>query len=199
MDKKWTLTIVIVLVATLVIAVVVRLLLRQALLNLLSVFAERLAPLHRHQQTALAHCPKRHSVTQPSSMRPPRPPAAHHTSRAGLRMGRRRIRISRSLKCCCTSTVRLVTKGGARVVSAAGEGTENDGPAGLLTRRLIDGFSEYERLNIGPGREPRWQANVAGVSGCLGLFPSAFDWGRTAEPSTPCRRAADLDDDSNPP
>jgi DNA invertase Pin-like site-specific DNA recombinase len=44
---------------------------------------------------------------------------------------------------------RLVTKRGARVVSAAGEGTDSDDPSGLLMRRLIDSFSEYERLIIG--------------------------------------------------
>jgi DNA invertase Pin-like site-specific DNA recombinase len=44
---------------------------------------------------------------------------------------------------------RLVSKRGARVVSAAGEGTESDDPSGLLMRRLIDSFAEYERLIIG--------------------------------------------------
>src|SRR5437764_1306819 len=43
---------------------------------------------------------------------------------------------------------RLITKRGARIVSAAGEGTENDDPSGILMRRLIDSFAEYERLII---------------------------------------------------
>jgi site-specific DNA recombinase len=43
---------------------------------------------------------------------------------------------------------RLITKRRGRVVSAAGEGTENDDPAGVLMRRLIDSFGEYERLLI---------------------------------------------------
>ncbi len=43
---------------------------------------------------------------------------------------------------------RLVAKRGARVVSAAGEGTESDDPAALLMRRLIDSFAEYERALI---------------------------------------------------
>jgi DNA invertase Pin-like site-specific DNA recombinase len=43
---------------------------------------------------------------------------------------------------------RLVAKRGARVISAAGEGTESDDPAGVLMRRLIDSFAEYERLII---------------------------------------------------
>jgi DNA invertase Pin-like site-specific DNA recombinase len=44
---------------------------------------------------------------------------------------------------------RLIAKRGARVVSAAGEGTDNDDPSGLLMRRLIDSFAEYERALIG--------------------------------------------------
>ena len=41
-----------------------------------------------------------------------------------------------------------VTRVGARIVSAAGEGTENDEPSQVLMRRLVDAFSEYERLLI---------------------------------------------------
>jgi DNA invertase Pin-like site-specific DNA recombinase len=36
----------------------------------------------------------------------------------------------------------------ARVVSAAGEGTESDDPSAILMRRMIDAFAEYERLVI---------------------------------------------------
>jgi len=38
---------------------------------------------------------------------------------------------------------------GARVVSAAGEGTDSDDPAAVLMRRMVDAFAEYERLLIG--------------------------------------------------
>jgi DNA invertase Pin-like site-specific DNA recombinase len=44
---------------------------------------------------------------------------------------------------------RLVARKGARVVSAAGEGTDSDDPTALLLRRIIDSFAEYERLVIG--------------------------------------------------
>jgi len=44
---------------------------------------------------------------------------------------------------------RLVERKGARVVSAAGEGTEQDGASGLLMRRIVDAFAEYERALIG--------------------------------------------------
>ena len=43
---------------------------------------------------------------------------------------------------------RLVERKGARIVSAAGEGNGDDA-ASLLQRRIIDAFSEYERLIIG--------------------------------------------------
>jgi DNA invertase Pin-like site-specific DNA recombinase len=33
-------------------------------------------------------------------------------------------------------------------VSAAGEGTESDDPTAILMRRIVDAFSEYERLII---------------------------------------------------
>ncbi len=42
-----------------------------------------------------------------------------------------------------------VVRKGARIVSAAGEGTDSDDPASVLMRRMIDAFSEYERLLIG--------------------------------------------------
>lgn len=44
---------------------------------------------------------------------------------------------------------RLIERKGARVVSAAGEGTEGNDPAAVLMRRMVDAFSEYERLLIG--------------------------------------------------
>jgi len=36
----------------------------------------------------------------------------------------------------------------ARVVSAAGEGTDDDSPTSVLMRRMVDAFAEYERLII---------------------------------------------------
>jgi site-specific DNA recombinase len=41
-----------------------------------------------------------------------------------------------------------VKRSGARIVSAAGEGTESDDAASILMRRIIDAFGEYERLLI---------------------------------------------------
>ena len=39
---------------------------------------------------------------------------------------------------------RLVAKQGARIVSAAGEGTDDDSPAQVLFRRILDAIGEYE-------------------------------------------------------
>lgn len=41
-----------------------------------------------------------------------------------------------------------VKRAGGRVVSAAGEGTDGDGPTDVLMRRIVDAFAEYERLVI---------------------------------------------------
>jgi DNA invertase Pin-like site-specific DNA recombinase len=41
-----------------------------------------------------------------------------------------------------------VKRNGARIVSAAGEGTDSDGPTDILMRRIVDAFAEYERLII---------------------------------------------------
>jgi DNA invertase Pin-like site-specific DNA recombinase len=42
-----------------------------------------------------------------------------------------------------------VKRKGARIVSAAGEGTDSDSPTDILMRRMVDAFAEYERLVIG--------------------------------------------------
>lgn len=44
---------------------------------------------------------------------------------------------------------RLIARKGARVLSAAGEGTDSDDPTALLMRRIVDAFGEYERLLFG--------------------------------------------------
>jgi site-specific DNA recombinase len=43
---------------------------------------------------------------------------------------------------------RLVTKRGARIVSAAGESSEGDDPASVMMRRMLDVFSSYEAALI---------------------------------------------------
>ncbi|PQJ94713.1 recombinase family protein [Chromatium okenii] len=43
---------------------------------------------------------------------------------------------------------RSIERKGARIQSAAGEGTDSDNPADVLMRRMVDAFAEYERLII---------------------------------------------------
>jgi DNA invertase Pin-like site-specific DNA recombinase len=43
---------------------------------------------------------------------------------------------------------RLVERKGGRVISAAGEGTDDDGPTSILMRQIVDCFAQYERAII---------------------------------------------------
>ena len=54
-----------------------------------------------------------------------------------------------------------VTRKGARIVSAAGEGTDSDSPTDILMRRMVDAFAEYERLVIGARTRAALQAKKA--------------------------------------
>lgn len=54
-----------------------------------------------------------------------------------------------------------VKRKGARIVSAAGEGTEGDGPSDILMRRIVDAFAEYERLIIRARTSAALQAKKA--------------------------------------
>lgn len=51
-----------------------------------------------------------------------------------------------------------VQRKGARIVSAAGEGTDSDSPSDVLMRRMVDAFAEYERLVIGARTKAALQA-----------------------------------------
>lgn len=62
---------------------------------------------------------------------------------------------------------------GARVVSAAGEGTEADDPSSILMRRMIDAFAEYERLIIGARTKAAMQAKKC-KNERVGAVPSGY-------------------------
>ena len=83
---------------------------------------------------------------------------------------------------------------GARVVSVAGEGTENDDPASILMRRMIDAFAEYERLII--AARTRDALAVKRARGQrVGSVPYGFrlaDDGTHLEPDEPERRIVAL-------
>jgi DNA invertase Pin-like site-specific DNA recombinase len=53
-----------------------------------------------------------------------------------------------------------VKRKGARIVSAAGEGTDGDGPTDVLMRRIVDAFAEYERLIIKARTSAALQAKI---------------------------------------
>jgi DNA invertase Pin-like site-specific DNA recombinase len=66
---------------------------------------------------------------------------------AGLFVVAKRDRLARDV-IAAAMIEQLVSSRGARVVSAAGEGTDSDEPTALLLRRMVDAFAEYERALI---------------------------------------------------
>lgn len=76
--------------------------------------------------------------------------AALREHRATVLLVAKRDRLARDV-IAAAMIERLAGKAGARVLSAAGEGTDaaEGDPTGLLMRRLIDAFAEYERAVIG--------------------------------------------------
>ena len=67
-----------------------------------------------------------------------------------------------------------VVRKGARIVSAAGEGTDGDDPASVLMRRMIDAFAEYERLLIGARTKAALGAKKARGE-CVGTVPYGYN------------------------
>ncbi len=59
----------------------------------------------------------------------------------------KRYRLARDTLMVCWLE-RQISKRGARIVSAAGEGSNDDSSTSVLMRRIIDAFAEYERLMI---------------------------------------------------
>lgn len=66
---------------------------------------------------------------------------------AGVLLVAKRDRLARDVV-LCAMVERLAERAGARVQSAAGEGTDGDDPAAMLMRRIVDAFAEYERALI---------------------------------------------------
>lgn len=59
----------------------------------------------------------------------------------------KRDRLARDVVACAL-VERMVAKRGGRVLSVAGEGTDNDDATSILMRRIVDAFAEHERLVI---------------------------------------------------
>ena len=61
----------------------------------------------------------------------------------------KRDRLSRGDALCMAMVEKAVERKGAKIISASGEGSDEEGgPSSLLIRRMIDAFSEYEALLI---------------------------------------------------
>ena len=81
----------------------------------------------------------------------------------------KRDRIGRLDPMAMAMIQRAVERKGARIVSAAGEGTSSDDPSEVLMRRMIDAFSEYEQARDrcphiirDAGQETTWRAGRVG-------------------------------------
>jgi site-specific DNA recombinase len=70
-----------------------------------------------------------------------------------------------------------IRRRGARIVSAAGEGTDGDGPADVLMRRIVDAFGEYERLVIKARTKAALQVKKGRGEKCGGPCEFGFERG----------------------
>ena len=73
----------------------------------------------------------------------------------------KRDRLSRGDSLTTAMIEAAVKRRGARVVSAAGEGTDDDEPGSVLFRRIVDAFAEYERLLIASRTRAALRAKIA--------------------------------------
>jgi len=73
--------------------------------------------------------------------------AVNAVERGGMLVVSKRDRLSRD-PVAAAIVERMVAKRRGRIVSTAGEGTDGDDPTSVLLRRIVDAFSEHERLVI---------------------------------------------------
>lgn len=67
--------------------------------------------------------------------------------RAGVLVVAKRDRLARDVM-AAAMLERMALDAGARIVSAAGEGTDSNDPSAVLMRTLVDAFAQYERAMI---------------------------------------------------
>jgi site-specific DNA recombinase len=79
-------------------------------------------------------------------------------TRGGVLVVAKLDRVSRGEPLAAAMIEAAVTRKGARIVSAAGEGTANDDPTSVLMKRMVQAFAEYERLIIGARTRAALQA-----------------------------------------
>jgi site-specific DNA recombinase len=70
-----------------------------------------------------------------------------------------------------------VKKRGARIISCAGEGTENDDPASVAMRGMVDIFSNYTRLIIKANTKSALRSKRVRGEKCGGSIPYGFERG----------------------
>lgn len=75
---------------------------------------------------------------------------------------------------------RLIERKGAKIISALEEGTNGDDPTSILMKRLLDAFSEYERLLIGSRTKAALRAKKARGER-VGNPPYGFEHGEDGE------------------
>jgi DNA invertase Pin-like site-specific DNA recombinase len=86
-----------------------------------------------------------------------------------------------------------VKRAGARIISAAGEGTESDDPSSVLMRRMVDAFAEYERLIIKARTKAALQAKRRRGEKTGGACPFGFQLAADGIHLEPCpEEQADL-------
>lgn len=98
----------------------------------------------------------------------------------------KRDRVARGDPVLVATIEGAIEKQGARLVSAAGEGTEDDSPTSKLMRRIVDAFAEYERLLIAA----RTRAALA-AKRARGELAGTVPYGQRPDPESPGRLVAD--------
>ena len=98
----------------------------------------------------------------------------------------KRDRLSRGDMMTTAMIEAAVKRAGARIVWAAGEGTESDDPASVLMRRIVDAFGEYERLLIKARTRAALRPRRPAASGTA-RSPTAIAWPATASASCSTR------------
>lgn len=88
---------------------------------------------------------------------------------------------------------RLVERKGARIVSAAGEGTDDDGPTSVLMRQIVDSFAQYERAVIRSRTRAAMAAKKRRGERAGHNSLRLATCGRRAHPRATRRRAIDVD------
>jgi DNA invertase Pin-like site-specific DNA recombinase len=123
----------------------------------------------------------------PLDRRPGLMDAIAAVGRGDLLLVAKRDRLARGDAMLTAMIEAAVRRRGARILSAAGEGTDDDDPASILMRRMIDAFAEYERLIIAARTRAALRAKSA-----RGERAGQVPYGRRLSGNGPRSRKRDL-------